>query len=73
MPAIVGAVQVVNISSSGFFNIGDIFIAGPMASTKTYAGAGSFNTGDHIRTSSQYNMTQVMDNDQFDQNKLLNV
>lgn len=73
MPAIVGAVQVINVSSSGVFNIGDVYRISPYAATKTYSGAGSFNTGDHIRATSQYNNTQVLDNDQIDQNHLLNV
>lgn len=73
MPAIVGAVQVINVSGSGVFNIGDVYRISPYAATKTYSGAGSFNTGDHIRTTSQYSNTQVLDNDQIDQNHLLNV
>ncbi|GGE39203.1 germination protein GerPA [Pullulanibacillus camelliae] len=73
MPAIVGAVQVVNISSSGTFNIGDVYRIEPYSATKTYAGAGSFNTGDFIRTTTTNNQTQVLDSDVADMNQLLNV
>jgi len=73
MPAIVGAVQVVQIASGAVFNIGDIYMVRPRSASKTYSGAGSFNTGDNIRTENQYNNTQVLDNDVNDENQLLNI
>ncbi len=45
MPAIVGAVKVVSIGSSGIFHIGDVYRVQPYSQVKTFAGGGSFNTG----------------------------
>ncbi|WP_284139455.1 MULTISPECIES: spore germination protein [unclassified Virgibacillus] len=67
MPAIVGAVKVINVSGSSIFNIGDVYSMAPESTAKTYAGGGSFNTGDgtHINLANSY--TQVNDPDQLDQ------
>ena len=48
MPAIVGAIQVINIGSSGIFHVGDVYKISPISTAKTYAGAGSFNTGESL-------------------------
>jgi len=48
MPAIVGAIQVINIGSSGVFHVGDVYKISPISTAKTYAGAGSFNTGESL-------------------------
>ena len=45
MPAIVGIVQVINVGTNGIFHIGDVFKISPFTNAKTFAGAGSFNTG----------------------------
>lgn len=45
MPAFVGVVKLNSISSSGVFHIGDVFAISPQSVAKTFAGAGSFNTG----------------------------
>ncbi|CDQ40675.1 MULTISPECIES: spore germination protein [Virgibacillus] len=67
MPAKVGAVKVINLSSSSIFNIGDVYSMSPDSSAKTYAGGGSFNTGDGIRVHLGNSKTYVYDPDKVDQ------
>lgn len=68
MPAKVGAVKVINIASSSIFNIGDVYSMAPDSSAKTYAGGGSFNTGNGIRVQLTNSKTYVSDPDVADQN-----
>ncbi|PWU67756.1 spore germination protein [Gracilibacillus dipsosauri] len=68
MPAIVGAVKVVSIGSSGIFHIGDVYRVQPYSQVKTFAGGGSFNTGDGIQVHLENAYTSLVDEDQFDQN-----
>ena len=68
MPAIVGAVKVISIGSSGVFNIGDVYNIAPMNTAKTFAGAGSFNTGDGLRIDNHYSSTNTYDRDMTDSN-----
>ncbi|WP_047986181.1 spore germination protein [Ornithinibacillus californiensis] len=67
MPAKVGAVKVNSISSSSIFNIGDVYSMNPESSAKTYAGGGSFNTGDGIRIDLENSNIYVYDKDKIDQ------
>ncbi|MBM7571498.1 spore germination protein [Aquibacillus albus] len=67
MPAIVGAVKVITIDAASIFNIGDVYGMSPYAQAKTFAGGGSFNTGDGIRVELDYSSTNVYDKDNFDQ------
>ncbi|WP_088105449.1 spore germination protein [Halalkalibacter urbisdiaboli] len=68
MPAIVGAVKVNSIGSSSIFNIGDVFIIAPATTAKTFAGAGSFNTGDYIKIRNDSSSTNTYDSDFADSN-----
>ncbi|MDX8045761.1 spore germination protein [Gracilibacillus sp. S3-1-1] len=68
MPAIVGAVKVINLSSSSIFHIGDVYKIEPYTQSKTFAGGGSFNTGNEMRIHMVNAQTHMVDNDQFDQN-----
>jgi spore germination protein PA len=68
MPAIVGAVKVISVGSSGVFNIGDVFTMNPVSTAKTFAGAGSFNTGDNLKVRSDYSITKTFDQDVADSN-----
>jgi spore germination protein PA len=68
MPAMVGAVKVNNIGSSGVFNIGDVHTISPRSNAKTFAGAGSFNTGDGLTIRNDYRLTNTYDSDLADQN-----
>ncbi|RDW19930.1 spore germination protein [Oceanobacillus chungangensis] len=67
MPAKVGAVKVSNISSSSIFNIGDVYSMSPQSTAKTYAGSGSFNTGNGIRINLNKSNTYINDSDKIDQ------
>ncbi|MEW9674995.1 spore germination protein [Lentibacillus sp. L22] len=67
MPAKVGAVKVVSIGSSSIFNIGDVYAMCPESQAKTYAGGGSFNTGNGTKIRLGQSSTNVYDKDTFDQ------
>ena len=73
MPAIVGVVQVISIGSGSVFHIGDVYKISTLSNAKTFAGAGSFNTGDEIRINNQQSSTNTMDQDQIDQPNSFNV
>ncbi len=62
-----GAVKVITVSSSSILNIGDVYSMCPESSAKTYAGGGSFNTGDGIRIKLADSNTYVYDKDHIDQ------
>lgn len=67
MPAFVGAVQVISISSSSVFNIGDVLQIHPVTNVKTFAGAGSFNTGEEVHIENYNSATNSYDRDAMDQ------
>ena len=67
MPAMVGAVKVITVSSSSVFNIGDVYTIMPRSTSKTYAGGGSFNTGNGITNHLKNSNTIVKDPDVVDQ------
>jgi spore germination protein PA len=73
LPAIVGAVKVNSVGNSGIFNIGDVFYMAPDSLAKTFAGAGSFNTGDGMTISNHNSVTNTYDKDVADQNKVANL
>ncbi|RPF52066.1 spore germination protein [Aquisalibacillus elongatus] len=66
MAAFVGAVKVNSVSSSAVFHIGDSYYIQPISSAKTYAGGGSFNTGNGINVSLGQSKTIVFDQDYID-------
>jgi len=68
VPAILGALKVINVSSGGVVHIGDVGIIAPKTAAKTYAGSGSFNTGDFPATSNMISSTNTNDSDLFDEN-----
>ncbi|GAE35446.1 spore germination protein [Halalkalibacter akibai] len=68
MPAIVGAVKVNSVGNSGVFNIGDVYRMAPQSTAKTFAGAGSFNTGDYLKIRNDKSITNTYDNDVVDSN-----
>jgi spore germination protein PA len=73
MPGFVGAVQVLSIGTSGVFHIGDVFQIQPNAVVKTFAGAGSFNTGENLSINNQQSSTNTYDMDGIDQGNYLNL
>ncbi len=66
MPAIVGNIKIVSIGSGGIVQFGDALILSPKSSSKTFAGSGSFNTGDLPVTNNGVNSTQTFDPDVVD-------
>ncbi|GAX90239.1 spore germination protein [Effusibacillus lacus] len=68
MPAILGALKVISVGSSGVVHIGDAIVIAPKSAAKTYAGSGSFNTGDFPSTYNVVSSTNVNDQDIADTN-----
>jgi hypothetical protein len=68
MPSYVGNIKVNSVGSSGVVNIGDAMFISPTSSSKTFAGAGSFNTGDFGQTNNSISATNTSDPDIIDQN-----
>ncbi|WP_018131637.1 spore germination protein [Effusibacillus pohliae] len=68
MPAILGALKVISVGSGGVVHIGDVGIIAPKTATKTYAGSGSFNTGDFPSTYNVISSTNTNDQDLVDEN-----
>lgn len=69
MPAIVGAINVNNIS--GVFNVGDVGIISPTTYSTTYAGGGSFNSGDTLNVNNSPSVINVYGSDAFVQSEVL--
>ncbi|YCA44309.1 spore germination protein [Bacillus sp. JZ8] len=67
MPAIVGAVSVNSVGSASIFHIGDVYTIAPSANSKTFAGAGSFSTGDGLVINNKISSTNTQDQDFIDQ------
>jgi spore germination protein PA len=67
MPAKVGMIKVVTISSSSIFNVGDVFHMAPKTWAKTFAGGGSFNTGNSVHVQVANSNTNIQDNEVVDQ------
>ncbi|CAG7604986.1 putative spore germination protein GerPA [Paenibacillus solanacearum] len=70
MPAVVGAIKILSVGPSSIVHIGDSIQLAPTSTTKTFAGAGSFNTGDYVRTYSVVSNTNTIDNDVNDANNV---
>ncbi|NOV02907.1 spore germination protein [Paenibacillus planticolens] len=68
MPSIVGNVKILSVGSSSVVQFGDTFIIAPNSSAKTFAGAGSFNTGDFPRVYNVYSATITNDSDLIETN-----
>ncbi len=66
MPSIVGAVKIIEVGGSSVVNFGDSFYNSPKSTSKTYAGSGSFNTGDFLNTNSGMSATNTADPDALD-------
>lgn len=66
MPAIIGNVKILNVGPSSIVNFGDSIILAPTSSSKTFAGAGSFNTGDLARVMNGISATNTNDSDLID-------
>lgn len=70
MPAILGTFKVINVSGGGVVHIGDVGVIAPKTASKTYAGSGSFNTGDMPGTYNVVSSTNTNDQDINDENMM---
>lgn len=61
MPAIVGTVNV--NSMTGVLNVGDVRIIAPIADNYTFAGGGSFNSGDTMNVTNASSIIRISDTD----------
>lgn len=68
MPAIVGSIKILSVGPSSIVQIGDAVLLAPKSVSTTYAGAGSFNTGNVIKTVTGINFTNTYDPDAADSN-----
>lgn len=66
MPAIVGPVQIVNVSG-GIVQFGDAAFISPKTASKTFLGSGSLNTGGLVITNNGLSSTGVLDTNLIDQ------
>ena len=66
MPSIVGNLKILSVGSGAIVNIGDAFNLAPKSTSKTFAGAGSFNTGDLPHNYNAVSNTAVNDRDVVD-------
>lgn len=65
MPSIIGNIKINTVGSAGVANFGDTLYISPKSTTKTFAGSGSFSTGDFQFERSQSNQLNL-DNDVID-------
>lgn len=68
MPAIVGGIKIISVGTGSIVHIGDAIQLAPQSVAKTFAGAGSFNTGDNLRTFNSISATNTYDSDIADGN-----
>ncbi|MFD2671747.1 spore germination protein [Marinicrinis sediminis] len=66
MPAIVGNVKILSVGPSSIVHFGDSIFLSPTSASKTFAGSGSFNTGDLPNTNNGVNFTNTFDPDGVD-------
>lgn len=66
MPALIGSVQLFNISN-GVVHFGDSAVISPKSSSKTSTGSGGFNTGPFIVTYSGLNTNPTFTGSVLDQ------
>ncbi|MFS1513973.1 spore germination protein [Chengkuizengella sp. SCS-71B] len=67
MPSILGIAKIINVSGGAKVRAGDSVQIKPVDYTATYAGCGSFNTGDLPRVSNFVSTTNTIDADVKDQ------
>ncbi|WP_058304048.1 spore germination protein [Gorillibacterium timonense] len=66
MPSIVGSFKINTVGPSSIIHIGDSLVLSPTSSSKSYAGSGSFNTGDFPVTNNALSSTNTFDPDGVD-------
>ncbi|WP_075039251.1 spore germination protein [Anoxybacillus sp.] len=68
MPALVGPIKINLVASGAVMQVGDTLYVSPKISSKTFAGAGAFNTGNFIIANNGISLTNTLDSDVLDQN-----
>ncbi|BBI33044.1 spore germination protein [Cohnella abietis] len=63
MPCIIGNVKILSVGGSGVVQFGDAIQISPASNSKTYAGSGSFITGDLSRSNNAVSATNTNDED----------
>lgn len=63
MPAVVGYVKIVSVSSGSIIQFGDAVEISPSSNSKTYAGSGSFLTGSLTNSNNAVSATNTLDPD----------
>lgn len=66
MPAIIGPVQISNVSG-GVVQFGDALFISPKSASKSSTGAGASNTGIGIFTANGFSVNNVLDTNLIDQ------
>jgi hypothetical protein len=66
MPCIVGNVKILSVDHGGVVQFGDSIQISPTSTSKSYAGSGSFLTGDLSRTNNAVSTTKTNDPDVAD-------
>lgn len=66
MPAIIGPVQILNVSG-GVVQFGDALYISPKSSTKSFTGQGALSTGGFVITNNGLSATNVLDTNLIDQ------
>ncbi len=66
MPSIIGNIKINTVGSGGVANFGDTLYVSPKSTTKTFAGAGSFRTGDFQFSKQGLNNQANIDTDVVD-------
>jgi len=70
MPSIVGSINTVSMDHGAVVNLNESVILSPKSTSKTFAGAGSFNTGDFPHTNNDFSTTNTYDPDIADANAM---
>jgi len=68
MPAIVGNIKINTVGNSAIVNIGDTFYISPKSTSQTFAGGGSFITGDFPRINNGVSSTNTYNHHLADSN-----
>ncbi|ASV66279.1 spore germination protein [Cytobacillus sp. FSL W7-1323] len=66
MPAIIGPVQIINVSG-GIVQFGDSLYISPKSNSKSTTGSGTLNTGGFIMTNNGLSASNVLDANLLDQ------
>ncbi|BCJ86667.1 spore germination protein [Effusibacillus dendaii] len=66
MPALLGGIRIITVSTAGVFQVGDTAVIAPKETGKLYTGSGTFSTGDGASTFTLFSNTNTNDPDFVD-------